>query len=345
MDIFNSLQINDLDAEKIKEHLDKIKAAQTESSELASILGVAADEFNKFFKNYGKPYFTAHKFVRHSTPRSELYNENILTLEKDLARLYSMTDAATKTTLKAFNYAEVVSKELVNSATIAASKVLDLNILSEFVKGKVIVAGDDFYNGDLIDTAASNEFSQSEIVEGTAAMGLARDESVFLTDPGMEITVKPLKPTNKGGSVNSAPTAGNVERFYEGKFYAYVGEQEPEGGELNIQFMVDPTELIGIGTTYEKDGKEQESEGPSAEDAAESAQGAGFFAIVVASEEAKQVFRQKMIDGDPSSFWQAEYVYATAPLIDPFDKSSEEYTLDANIDKTANVGLFGQTST
>jgi hypothetical protein len=356
-DLYNSLQENNLDAEKVKEHLENIKAALGSNTELSSVIAAAAEEFNTFFKNYGKPYFVANKFHRHHTPVSTEYNETIRTADKDIGRLYSLVNSSMKLTTKAFNYSQVINKQLLNTATIAASKVVDLSIFAGFLKGKVIVAGDDFYNEELIDKDAPVSLEQAQSVLGANALGLARSDTVFITHPNMEIAVEPTKPKGAEGSslgnvvatslktkqakgtksVNDQPTPGNLERFYEGHFYTYIGELEAEGGNLDIQFIAAPDELPSVAVTETINGVEVDENGDpitdadgnnvspdAAEGAVQAAKGVGYYAVISASEEAKQAFRQKMVDGDPASYWQAEFVYAVPPLIDPYAQLGED---------------------
>jgi hypothetical protein len=356
-DLYNSLQENSLDAAKVKEHLENIKAALSDNAELSSVIAAAAEEFNTFFKNYGKPYFVANKFHRHHTPVSANYNETIHTADKDIGRLYSLVNSSMKLTTKAFNYSQIINKQLLNTATIAASKVIDLSIFAGFLKGKVIVAGDDFYNEELIDKDAPISTDQAQSILGANALGLARSQTVFITHPNMAIAVEPTKPKgtessslgnvvatslkskeSKGTkSVNDQPTPGNLERFYEGHFYTYMGELEAEGGTLNIQFIAAPDELPQTAVTQTINGVEVDENGdpitnaegnnvsPDAASAAtESAKGVGYYAVISASEEAKQTLRQKMVDGDPASYWQAEYVYAVPPLIDPYAQIGQD---------------------
>lgn len=322
-DLYNSFQENNLDADKVREHLERIKLAISDNSDLSSVIASAAEEFNTFFKNYGKPYFVAHRFMRHHTPSSALYNETITSADKDISRLYSMVNSSMKLTTKAFNYSMIINEQLLNTATIAASKVIDLSIFAGFLKGKVIVAGDDFYNEDLIDKDAPVSTDQAQPIMGANALGLARSDTVFITNPNMQIGVEPKKPEGtaggEGNSVNSDPTPGNLERFYEGHFYTYMGELEAEGGNLNIEFIADPSSLPATATTNTVNGVPVDGE-DAASAAEEAAQGVGYYAIVSATEEEKQAIRQKMVDGDPSTYWQAEYVYAVPPLIDPYEQ-------------------------
>jgi hypothetical protein len=332
-DITGVIEANSSDLQKIKDHLENISASMANESELAKILSDATTEFNKFFLNYGKPYFTAHKFNKHDSPQSSVYNENLTTLDEDFRRLYTMVGSLSTLTIRSFNYATIVAKEIVNTAQISASKVLDLNIIGGFLKGQVFVAGDDFSTSDYVDTSVGLDTTQAEILKGGAAMALKRVGSVQVSNPSNKITITPVQP---GGTETLDPTPGNLQRFYEGKFYAPIGEQEPEGGYLDIQYLVDTSAVPASGFTNTTDGKETTSGDPgsSAEDAYNAAQDIGFFAIMPPTESEKDVIRARMLDGNPDSYWQAEFVYQTPSLIpegftkgditqDPQDNSEE----------------------
>ena len=240
--------------------------------------------------------------------------ENINSLDEDLTRLYTMASSVSTLTLKSFNFSTIVANELITSAQIAASKVLDLSIIGGFVKGKVFVAGDDFTSNDFIDTSVGINTSQAEILKGGAAMALKRVGSVQVTSPNNEITITQVAPQNTTSDPNNPhpPTPGNLERFYEGKFYAYIGEIEPEGGFLDIQYIVDPANIITSGSSTTADGQTDDSD---AFDAYTSALDAGFYAIMPPTEEAKKIIRHRMLDGQPDTYWQCEYVYETPSLL------------------------------
>lgn len=320
-DITSVLETNSADLLKVKDHLEAISASVAGNAELAKILSSATTEFNKFFLNYGKPYFSAHKFLKHDSPQSSVYNENINSLNDDLSRLYSMSNTIATLTIRSFNYAAVVAKELITNAQIAASKVLDLNIIGGFLKGKVFVAGDDFTSTKFIDTTFGLNTPQAEILKGGAAMSLTRVGSVQVSSPDNKITVSYISPDNphvSADKISNPPTPGNLERFYEGKFYAFMGEIEPEGGFLDMQYIVDPSDLVPVGFTHTSaEGQDIQVEHgtTSAEEAYTAALDAGFYAVMPPTEESKILIRQRMLDGNADTYWQCEYVYETPDLL------------------------------
>lgn len=339
-DVFNAVEIDPSDSDKLLKHLEKIKEVQASSSELAEAVGAAMEEFRKFFLNYGQPYFTAHTLDLNATPESALYNENIETLVEDLERLYKMVSSAAGSSLTSYNFAAMVANEVKNSAELSASKVLDLSILSDFVKGTTIVAGDDFINADKIDSDYPVETTTAELINGASSIGLKTVDVQIVSGPGTKISVTPVLPAGPDGSVNTDPTPQNLERFYEGKYYAPVGQQNPEGGKLDIKYIVDPSALPGIITETSENGGESSFQATAdglsedltdiSDDTAQDILDGniGFFAITPATEEQKSAIRGRMTDGNPDTWWECEFVFESEPLIDPFNLVDDDIVDD-----------------
>lgn len=319
-DLFNAIPVNPADDNKIKRHLEKIREAQATDGDLVDAINAASNEFNKFFLNYGGPSFSENKLLRNDTPRSEAYNENLETLEADIQDLYDSMDSASQNTLSSYNFASLAASEIKNQAQIAASKVLDLNIINNFIKGQAIVAGDDFIDDSKIDMNVGVDTVQAIILDGASAITLVPVDAEVITGPQTKIDVTPLLPTTDGGSVNREPTPSNLERFYEGQYHAPIGDQRPEGGELKLKYIVDPQDVPeGTATTTTSNGQLIETTNGGADQfAATTNGGVGYYAVVQPTEEDLRAERIRMVDGNPSTFWQCEYVFKVPSLIDPF---------------------------
>lgn len=293
-DITSVIKISQADADKIRNHLAKISQTQASTSDLGNIISSANKEFSDFFSNYGQPEFQAEELKKNSTPTSSLYNENLERVSNDLGRLYSLISTTTDSSVTSFNFANVTTAEISNLANLLSSKVMDLNILNNFNKGQMIVAGDDFTDNSKIDLSAGINTTQASLIGGANAIGLKVIDSVSVTsnNPNITVTITPLMPSTDG-KVNTDPTPGNLERFYEGRFYSFIGQQDPEGGVLQLKYIVDPSD-IPTNTSVSK---------------------AGFFAVVPSTEESKNVSRLKMFDGNPDTYWQCEFCYRSEPLI------------------------------
>lgn len=328
MDIFQAVEVKPLEPERIRFHLEKIRQAQADSEDLGAAVSAAVEEFNKFFLNFGKPYFEVNYFRPGGhTPKSDEYNRTMISLMQDLESLYTLSESASAATLADYNYSAVTAQEIQTSSAAVASKVLDLNILNNFTKGTVIVAGDDFLDMSRIDTSVQAETMQAKLLGGASAMALNATSVKAVSDSDTTITITPLEPAGAEGSVNVIPTPENTETFYEGHFYAPIGEIRPAGGSLSFKYIVDPaglppSEIIVSdeeGVTI--DGVPQNSE--SAEYLQFMRQqgmqggrfgGVGYFAVVPVTEQDKNIVRGYMVDSNPDTFWEAEYVY-TADLL------------------------------
>jgi hypothetical protein len=327
-DIFGAVEVNPIDHERVRAHLERIKEAQARDGDLLDALSVAIDEFNKFFLNYGKPSFAALELRKNDTPSSEKYNKNITTADDDIGNLYEAIGTAARGTVASYNYATVVTEEVKNNAAAVASKVLDLNILNDFTKGSTIVAGDDFIDESKVDYGVGVDTTQATILRGASAVSLKTVDTEIITTPETKVTITPVMPVGVNDETNTKPTPLNLERFYEGQFYAPVGEHRPEGGNLELKYIVDPSKIPSKSSrTVIRDGIEVERRNRGHGQLRKGS--LGFYAIVPATEDSKQLVRSKMFDGDPSTFWECEFVYKTEDLLSILIERRE--TLDGSI--------------
>lgn len=335
------------------ETLDAILSRLSESikdkTALNDILSEAVASFKSYYSTIGIQQFSPGYLVSGDTPRSEVYNKNLELINADISRFYKEVKTLAGAQLKSFNYAKIVNDELVQRADKLASTVLDLKILSDFTRGDVIVAGDDFRTTDNVDSKVSTASAKAEKMLGAGGMGLKRTENRKITGPETIVEVFPLQPVEQGSSkVNVAATPGNLERFYEGSYYSFVGSARPEGGKFNIKYLLRPQEKeisledirkvnpnansledltdeersqVDPEYSYSKDGN---TTNEVFDDSARySNANAGFFVEIGATEEEKQINRLKMFDNDPSTFWECEYVYSTPqPILGNLTESS-----------------------
>jgi hypothetical protein len=281
---------------KLQNSLDQLGDSTEDNASLNDSLAESVALFKDFFTNLSDAEFKPIKFNKGDTPRSKDYNSNLRGMYQDIKKFYTELDNYSIANNKAYNYSQVVISEVRKRASELSSKVLDLRIFNGFVRGDVIVAGDDFTSLDFIDTSAAVSSSSAEILPGGAGLSLARIGSTNLSaQQGVIVDVIPMSPTSsQGAGVNSAPTAGNLERFYEGNYYNFLGDARPEGGSFNLQSVIDPSTLSGAieteGSTYNNE------------------LGATVFLEYGASAEEKALARLDMVDGNPDTFWECEYV-------------------------------------
>jgi hypothetical protein len=289
---------------KLKNSLQELAERAENSLDANSLLSEATSLFKDFFTNISDPEFVPELLITGDTPKSSIYNDNLKRMYNDISRFYTELTNLSNANLKTFNFSQVVISEVKKRAAGLASLVLDLNILSNFNKGDVIVAGDDFINLDKVDTGAALGSAPAELISNGAGLSLARDSTNNLsTDPRTKIEIFPVAPSkgeSNSSEVNIAPTPGNFNRFYEGSYYGFLGQARPEGGRFNIQFILDPSKLKA---TTDAGAGEKNTQ--------------GIFLEYGASEEDKQQARNKMLDNNPDTFWECEYLIRLKnPLIE-----------------------------
>jgi len=312
-----------LSSEKLKATLNALSLRLQNRTALSEVLGESLAAFKQFYQEIGEPEFSPHYLETGDNPRSEVYNLNLRQLDADISRFYKEVRTLADAQLRSFNYAKIVNEEITKRADQLASTVLDLTILSDFTRGDVIVAGDDFRTLDNVDMKAASGAPKAEKMFGAGGMALKRKDNRSLTSQNSEVEILPLSPAQAGGEVSDKPTPGNLQRFYEGNYYNFIGSARPEGGKFNLKFMMRPQEKkkAGSGSSTHSKMVERLKDGTLSSIEDDSSQysnkNAGFFVEVGASDEQRATARRRMFDDDPSSFWEAEYVYHIPdPLID-----------------------------
>lgn len=282
-------------------------------SSIAIAINETLFNFSEFFKNIENVEFEPEIFYTNDTPRSELYNKNLLAIYNDLKRFYSDLKNLNETQVDSYNFAQILTEELVSRADELASTVLDLNILNNFDVGDIIVAGDDFKNSDYIDLSLGSASSPVDFVFGSNGITLGRTSTENVVDQLSKIEIVPISPLSTVESlsdqVSTDPTARNLERFYEGNYYNYLGLARPEGGgDFNFKFIAAPTGEQPSQDTTNSDNFDLDVELMA---------NAGAYIELGASKAKKEEVRKNMIDGNPSTFWECEYVYSVPdPLLD-----------------------------
>lgn len=323
MDLIKTPIKSNLAVEKLKNSvLDLSKQLKdTKSGKISDAINDISQALSTYFKEIAQAEFNPEYLLENDSPRASLYNDNLLSIHNDLKRFYNELTNLSDIQIKSFNYAQIVTQDILNRASALASIVLDLNILSDFDRGDTIVAGDDFNTSEYVDFDIGLGSDAAELLPGGGGVGLARDSSVDVIDDSTKIEVVPIAPTNGKDAVTVKPTPGNIERFYEGNYYNFLGMARPEGGQFNIKFLLEPTE-------------EQNAAGQV--DVQE-----GLLVDLGGSEDDKKQARLRMFDNDPSTFWECEFLYRlNSPLISDISDDAAVET-----DGTAEGATKGATVT
>jgi hypothetical protein len=382
---------------KLKNSLDQLLDRNIDNNDASALLADAMSLFKSFFDNIGNPEFNPIELKTGDTPRSADYNSNLKQIFNDISRFYKEIQNLNNANIKSFNYSQVVTNEIKKRAESIAGIVLDLNILNGFTRGDVIVAGDDFINFDKVDQSAGLSASKVELISNGSGISLARSGSNNLTsDSRIKIQVIPLTPQGGAGqsAVNTAPTPGNFNRFYEGSYYALLGQARPEGGRFNIQnITVPPSPPTSTETNGDGGAEEQSDAGGQVNSAASNLsifsfkkffkkkdkfrrklqgkvgkEGSRFFNRLFkkkkkqrgtneqpappppapsepesyfleygASEEEKELARRKMLDNNPDTFWECEYIVSVEnPLLPDITESLVVTESPDSTDSTEN---------
>ena len=298
------------------------KLNHKEFGTIASSIRESLVTIGDYFSNLEKNEFDPEFLYLNDTPRSEVYNNNLYAIYNDLKRFYDDLRNLNEIEISSYNYAQIINEELISRANQLASTVVDLNILNNLDRGDVIVAGDDFKNTNFIDLEVGTASSVVDTFIGGNGITLNRISIGQLVDDKTEVEIIPLSPIAQGEtSVNTEATQENLGRFYEGNYYNFLGAARPEGGsDFNfryIPFTGEAPEQTGANEGSQV-GSNTEALNRFLNDVEVTAQ-AGKYVVIGASTSQKKTQRRNMLDSNPSSFWECEYVYKTQDLLDGFE--------------------------
>lgn len=312
---------SNLITEKLENALIELSNKLNSSKDSGNINSITNEVYNtldSYFKNIGTTEFIPEFILDNDIPSTRLYNNNLLKIHNDLVRFYNDLRNLSADYVSSYNYAQLVSKNILDQANGLASIVVDLNILNNFDRGDTIVAGDDFNTLEFVDTATTLGSDLAELIPGGGGLTLTRVSSVDLVNTDTKVEIIPITPVSNGNSVNVDPTPGNLERFYEGNFYNFLGLARPEGGQFNFKTLTSVTDV--------------NSKDP--EHATES-----ILIDIGASEEDKKAIRSKLFDKNPDTFWECEYIYRlnNKPLFSSNLDNPGEDTITVNVDELNSI--------
>ena len=167
-DITHAPSASQQSAERLKNVLEELskRVRDNESGELSTVVVESLGAFKKFFTSFGDPSFEPRELMTGDTARSEDYNNNLQGIFNDIERFHKEIKNLASSQMAAYNYSQIVTKEITSRADGLASTVLDLNILNKFTRADVIVAGDDFRTLENVDEEHGKSSSQAEQLIG-----------------------------------------------------------------------------------------------------------------------------------------------------------------------------------
>lgn len=299
------------------------EVSQRDKKDIAHTTQDILTAFRELFSNIGRPTVELNPFEAKQVPRSRQINKTMAQIEEDLQTAYDEIGSLQDGLVESFNHAQELSADLVYSADKIGGKVVDLRLLEGQLDQDLIVAGDNFRTLEKVDTRIGLQNQSADILLDQGVLVLKRTAAKNLVNTNTQIDVTPVAPQG----LATQPTVNNVNRFYEGKFYDFVGQSRPEGGryhlEQTLSVNVEPTGLSastivinspspGNAIQTAQDRINQTETGP------EPGEQLRPEDIIVfdrgASEQDKQIVRNYMIDENPATFWEAEYVKTDAEI-------------------------------
>lgn len=315
----------------------------------------------EFFENAGKPSLDYKKLDPDSPRFASLYNKIINTLADDFEVAFAETKALLEAVLETFNYQAVVVKSLDYNLEKATSALLDLEIVSNHPQEAVFAAGDDFSDSSRIDTAAAlanplaelPTFQNAVVLKRSSSVNLAEDNEELTIDVGAEGTqtaglyegrmfalageaepetgefnfqtttgierLRKLDPALAkrykdyvAGQVDApalTPSAA-LEKMKAENIADFKGFTKAEWEELASSintiaevFQMPPQRCKMFASTWDED---------------------TFLYDAGADEETRQNARKLMVDGNPDSYWQVEYVADAPEKLIPWGESDSD---------------------
>lgn len=307
--------------------LRKIRRQVTESRDegYRGLVARAMEAFRIFITSLGEPRFQFEPiFPGNNTASLDYYNKTRKTIQHDLVSAEEDVSNLGYAAIESFNVASILAKELEVVAAQAGGKANDLALISRDSNVNLLVAGDDFTNKNLVNDSFPLTLSPAFVDTRQGYVSLARTQSSSAIDfENTEIEVKPITP---GISNQPSSYADNIGRFYEGRFYALAGQAEPEGGRWHLEELTSAPPDRGYYYThevlhnyngyrylaeYEYNGNE-ESVNPIGAYVDDDGEIVIRNEIIIrdrgATEAEKNEVRKRMIDGNPDTYWQCEYV-------------------------------------
>lgn len=321
-------------SKKIEGRMKAIRSVLKGTGDLYSAIVAAFNSIWGIAARLKGPSLEPRYLIVDSDPDPEDWNLNLQAIEEDLSVLFGEEANIRSVAQDVSHLAEASGREIEQYANLANSKLTDLRLASGQLGQDVLVAGDDFNDTDKVDLTFPTTLPLADIdtLQGVATLKRASITNVISENDNVEITPsEPADLQNPGTNFGRMPTPENLRRFYEGNFYATVGQARPEGGNWHLEERVRPGVVVAgdsLSTISIRPGEiddsvfdqfpdlrneldRQRAEGISGgglspEDIVVLERGASLTELVAA--------RRRMLDSNPDSFWESEFVVQATPL-------------------------------
>ena len=322
---------------KITALFDRIVRRSSEHSRgsIFDILSELFIEFKMFFTKIKSPRFQFTPFKKGDVVVAEKYNDVIRDASEDIFVCTDEVNAIKPIVIGTYNSARQMAKELENRSETALSKITDVRLFEGQLGQEIIVVGDDFLNSNKIDDKFSLNAPSADVRTAEGLVTLNRVETINVVDENTNVVCEPTMP----GDIITDPNdvSSNVDRYYEGNFYNFIGSARPEGGNWHLE-----ERLNGI-TNADLDGVTSATATDAAPTTFNSDLDGNYIPgtairpqdIIIydrgATEIEKNNIRKRMFDEDSSTFWEAEYVkdFTPVPVGEEVDLSLDELSAEA----------------
>ena len=282
---------------------------------------------SKILPGIGKPIFDPRYLVEDADPEPWAWNANLESIEDDLRLLFDEIQEIRQLRAEVTNAAAITSGEIEEKANLAQSILTDLRLTGGQLDQEVIVASDNFLDDSKIDGSFPLQFPDAELNTMQGAVTLKRTQALNVINENTEVQITPIGPQELVSKADQGrlPTPDGTMRFYEGRFFAPLGQARPEGGRWHLEEKVKPGVTVpGDSTIYTMDdnsGTGIFDEFPDLRrEADERPQGFPLSPedIIVIDRGAPlaelKAGRRKMVDNSPDSFWEGEFVVDATAL-------------------------------
>lgn len=211
-----------------------------DNNNAVSITEKTLEALDRFFTRLGKPQYEYDPFYEEDPVINDELNDLLSLIINDIGLGYEEVVNLRDSAIAVHNFAAVHVGELQRRADEIAGLVTDLTLLSGQQGEEVIVFSDNFVDESKLDSSFPVPHLPAQIVPGQGSLTLNRISTVSLSGEDIEVRVTPVS------DISRNPTPDNTNRFYEGHFYSFLGEAEPEGGTFHLEEKLNTDTLEGF---------------------------------------------------------------------------------------------------
>jgi len=317
----NKLLMKNMDS-FVKVRMDQLQAdiLQDEISDVPTMIASITEMVRKSFGNLASPMFTGCELGPIDRPEAERFTDDMTKIQHDIALCYNNLKALRSNMDTEFNATTSGYDMLESNIGEAMRDVRDITVRND-VEGAspVVVVGDDFNNSDWIDPDYSidSEPCFLDVQQGGITLPMAAELSAKAANASVSV-VHVNKNTRGPADGSQEPT----NFFHEGQFYGIGTQVIPAGGAWNVH-VVPINQLMSID---QQELYEEFDDGPTAEDnpsfatrvlngtvvldGKELIERPKFVSRLVSpDEQTLKKARNAILDGNPDTFWQCEWVF------------------------------------